>query len=213
MEKMRRAEALARVGVSSQVSLPWALGQSRALEGRLAGRDLVPGVALPSQPSPHLPAAGGRGSPRGQGSTGGCWGERRTATHLTQPRGAAARAAAGAHPEGSGPGGQGMRGGVALSPGGPVTCLCSASGVPASHLGKRGLCRLLREEVMRDRRDTCRGALLQREAGLRRGGGRALPQPGAIRSSLGGSPWPSPQGRERPPRVCPESLTGLPPSA
>lgn len=30
MEKMRRAEALARVGDGPQVSLPWALGQSQA---------------------------------------------------------------------------------------------------------------------------------------------------------------------------------------
>lgn len=71
MEKMRRAEALAWVGDSPQVSLPWALGGA-------VGRDSVPRVARLGQPSPHLRSAGRRGSPRGQGSARGCWGQRGT---------------------------------------------------------------------------------------------------------------------------------------
>lgn len=98
MEKMRRAEALARNGDSPQVSPPLAWGRAGPRRA-----DPALGMALPSQLSSHPLPAGGWQSPQGQGLTGGCWGERGTATHPTQPR-----AAAGAHPEESSPGGPGL---------------------------------------------------------------------------------------------------------
>lgn len=75
VEKMRRAEALARDGDSAQVSPP----------GSGHSRDTAPGIALLSSLSSHPLPAGGRESLQGHRSTGGGCGGRSTATRPTQP--------------------------------------------------------------------------------------------------------------------------------